>query len=753
MRRTFLVILAALITLSACNKANYQSMGGNCALMSDATSAAKAVCFENRGGLAILEGDILLGSVEQLQTQTAQLKNRDPHRGAVAKAAGGVNRWNGGYVPYAFDSNLPQTARTAALDAMAHINVKTGGLVRFGPFNSDIEFIRFQDDGSGCYSQVGRSSFFGSQGQPINLSSGCRFGQAVHEISHALGLWHEQSREDRDSFITINFDNIEAGKEKNFQQQVIFAQDIGTYDFGSIMHYGAKDFSKNGLPTITRKDGTTTGLGQRTALSAGDVAAIKLLYGGTFLEAPSWASDGLGNIALDQTRIRLSVQDNATDETETRLEYSISENGPWSTITTRGTPQPSVWNPILTGLSPSTTYYFRARAANGNTILSAYSPTLSIRTMDFPPQPPSELTANSVGSFSITLNWKDNSTNTDNFIVESSADSGRTWNGFSNLNNEPYSALYNLRPSTTYRIRVRAENSAGRSGPSNQIITTTLAPPPEAPANLRLVSRTKNKIVVAWDDLSSNEKVFRIFRRYSDIKYESLTVPANTTQYEDKDLAPGTALTYSVRAENDISSPSDPSNQLQTSTMPEAPNAPLNLTLQIAKSRQLNLAWVDNSSNEQQFQIQKADSAAGPWSNVTNLASGTTSFMTATVFPLDSNPFFRVIAMNEGGESPSAPAEIKIAIPSTPNLDSVTAVSKTSVTLTWRDTSNNETGFEVWRKAGNGAYSKLASVGQNITSYSAVSSPNTKYTFKIRAANILGMSAFSAEKAATTPTK
>src|SRR5262249_26482816 len=43
--------------------------------------------------------------------------------------------------------------------------------------------------------------------------------QIVHEICHAAGLFHEQSREDRDLFVTIHKDEIQAGKEGNFDKK------------------------------------------------------------------------------------------------------------------------------------------------------------------------------------------------------------------------------------------------------------------------------------------------------------------------------------------------------------------------------------------------------------------------------------------------------------------------------------------------------------------------------------------------------
>ena len=223
-------------------------------------------------GLAVFEGDIVLGTVAQIQAASAQAAAAGlAPKGVVIK--GEQYRWPGGRVPYRIDPALPKPERVT--EAIQHWETNTS--IRFIPLdgsnlNQHRDRVYFTSEG-GCWSQVGRQ---GGE-QKISLGDGCSVGNAIHEIGHTIGLWHEQSRGDRDTFVEVRMQNVIAGMEHNFDQHITDGTDVDKYDYESIMHYPANAFSRNGQDTLVPKQ-QGVAIGQRDGLSAGDVATVRSMY-------------------------------------------------------------------------------------------------------------------------------------------------------------------------------------------------------------------------------------------------------------------------------------------------------------------------------------------------------------------------------------------------------------------------------------------------------------------------------------------
>jgi hypothetical protein len=218
--------------------------------------------FAVLGDRAIIQGDILLGTVDSV------LNPPPPPPGEDGRGVGIVGeefRWRDGLVAFQATDDV----RDRVNEAIRHWQKHTP--FRFVERTDEPDFISFESL-DGCFSNVGRQ---GGE-QTISLGRGCTVGSAIHEVGHSLGLWHEQSRSDRDDFIEVILENVSPEHRHNFDMHILDGDDLGNYDFGSIMHYPATAFSINGLPTIRVLTGEP--IGQRNGLSAGDVAAVRLMY-------------------------------------------------------------------------------------------------------------------------------------------------------------------------------------------------------------------------------------------------------------------------------------------------------------------------------------------------------------------------------------------------------------------------------------------------------------------------------------------
>ncbi|GMT36210.1 hypothetical protein PFISCL1PPCAC_27507, partial [Pristionchus fissidentatus] len=101
----------------------------------------------------------------------------------------------------------------------------------------------------GCYSYIGMLR--GTQQLSLQ-NGGCdTLSTATHELEHALGVYHEQSRADRASYVTVDFSNIAKNHSHNFLPHTTSNSYGLPYDFGSNMHYTSDSFAINrNIPTL-----------------------------------------------------------------------------------------------------------------------------------------------------------------------------------------------------------------------------------------------------------------------------------------------------------------------------------------------------------------------------------------------------------------------------------------------------------------------------------------------------------------------
>ena len=237
-------------------------------------------------GMAIIEGDIILGSHRDVQASGIEPLTLTPAANRSSITAISSRHWPGGIVPFTLRAGTSSAAADAISDAIDEWESKTS--VRFVQRTNETNYVEFVGTGNGntCSSLLGRN---GGR-QPINYSGTGR-GCLVHEIGHAMGLNHEQNRSDRDQFVSIDFTNV-AG---NIQSQFRIASnsaDVGPYDFGSVMHYGPFTFALSGSRPVLRALDPGIPLsaigGNASTLTPTDVLGIEAVYGsGTTAPAPT----------------------------------------------------------------------------------------------------------------------------------------------------------------------------------------------------------------------------------------------------------------------------------------------------------------------------------------------------------------------------------------------------------------------------------------------------------------------------------
>ncbi|CAL8243251.1 unnamed protein product [Lota lota] len=198
------------------------------------------------------------------------LKNADPctARGCLWPKAPDGNV----YVPFRISSAYSARERNTIMQGLASFASST--CIRFVPLDRQEDFVDIQSL-SGCFSFVGRRG----QGQNVSLSRrGCVFTHIVqHELLHALGFDHEQTRSDRDQNVRILLENVMQGQESNFRR--IRTNNLGTpYDYNSVMHYGRFAFSSNGQPTILPIPDENAVIGRASQMSTLDIRRVNLLY-------------------------------------------------------------------------------------------------------------------------------------------------------------------------------------------------------------------------------------------------------------------------------------------------------------------------------------------------------------------------------------------------------------------------------------------------------------------------------------------
>ena len=236
--------------------------------------------------------------------------------------------------------------------------------IRWVPKTNEASFVSIVNGATGCWSFVGKQG--GKQLVNFDTTRPCiQHYVIVHELAHALGLIHEQSRFDRDNFVNVLWPNIQPGFQHNFKKydREVLSTLKQPYDFDSVMHYPNNAFAKlPSLHTLEAKGSSDRRLGNQDGLSPYDVMKLRAAYQckdstttTTTFSTPvrETAGTSTATVELRESTTKYSITTNTPNGKSIAITTTISS----SSIGSQSNEISTTHNPVLSSStsSPTTT--------------------------------------------------------------------------------------------------------------------------------------------------------------------------------------------------------------------------------------------------------------------------------------------------------------------------------------------------------------------------------------------------------------
>jgi hypothetical protein len=223
------------------------------------------------GGKAVFEGDILLDHVKKSPNGPQSDSLGVAYTSYLWPPTDGVSQ-----IPYTIDPSSGDMTNLNA--AISQFNSTFTGVIQLVPYSNQTDYVDFYFDPSNtsgvCEAYEGR---VGGE-QIVGGSATCTVATILHEMGHTVGVWHEQSRPDRNAYVNVNYGAVIKASRSFFDQFLDNEQELTPYDYASVMEYPAYSFSRNGEPCIESIPAGIP-LSNPNGYSAADIDGILRLYG------------------------------------------------------------------------------------------------------------------------------------------------------------------------------------------------------------------------------------------------------------------------------------------------------------------------------------------------------------------------------------------------------------------------------------------------------------------------------------------
>ncbi|MDR1326474.1 MAG: fibronectin type III domain-containing protein [Treponema sp.] len=400
-----------------------------------------------------------------------------------------------------------------------------------------------------------------------------------------------------------------------------------------------------------------------------------------------------------------------------------------------------------TGLSESTSYRYWVSAvvSTGEGELSAYVSATTEKAPLF--GAPAEVSATADSSTSITLGWNAVSEASSYEVYRSTSEQGTyTKVTATSIVGTSYTNT-GLSSGTTYYYKVRGFRSSSPSGYgdySSPVFATTKAAGPSAPSSVSASAVSSSSITVTWYSVTGATG-YNIYRSSSSSGTYTLAGTSASTSYTDTELTGYTTYYYKVASYNSVSEgePSSP-----TSATTQWGGAPAGLSATAGSDNSITLSW-GAVSGANYYYIYRSTTEPGTYNQVT-YTSGTS--YTNTGLSSGITYYYKVRAYSSyysyGDYSSPVSATTPAVIPSSPSSVSASAVSSSSITITWGSVTG-ATEYKIYRGSSSGTYTSVGTSAS--TSYTDTGlTASTTYYYEVTANNSAGEGEPSSTASATT---
>ncbi|HEY9063141.1 MAG TPA: S-layer homology domain-containing protein [Pseudobacteroides sp.] len=381
-------------------------------------------------------------------------------------------------------------------------------------------------------------------------------------------------------------------------------------------------------------------------------------------------------------------------------------------------------------------YTYRILLMNSATNLTIYTNEVSttINTIIRP----LSLDVDVISPSQINLSWSLSAPGSHKTVIERKTWDTGTWEEIGTVEGKLSYENTNLNSNTQYFYRVKvyySSNVYSQAYPNDDAgigkYTRIISP-----SNLIGTAISSTQINLSWYT-NSSDAYFVIERRTKNGSYyEAGKTGVNATSWSDINLIPNLKYTYRIKAKTLYN---ESAYSEEVSLMCTNLAAPSGLMAQAAGQEGIYISWVDNTLNETGFEIWRLVDGMSEWELLVALEANSRIFSdTGLIEGKKYTYMVRAYLGSDGIYSPySATASAIASIPAAPDNFTYSAVSSSSVKLTWRDNSNNESGFKVERKDNStGNWTEIAALQQNVTSHTVSGlNSSTSYTYRIKAFN------------------